>query len=313
MGDVKSKVVLVTGGASGIGRLVALDLAQRGGRVVVWDLNERALKALEAEASARNLVLTTMVCDVSDRNAVYHQAERIQSTLGPVDVLVNNAGIVAGKPFLKTADERILKTMEVNVFSHFWTLKAFMPSMIERNQGHIVTVSSAAGIIGVTGLADYSAEKFAVFGLHEAIRMELRRQRSAVRTTVVCPFFIDTGMFAGVKTRFPFLLPILKSDYAARRIVQSILKNKKRLIMPRFVYAVYLLRLLPVGVFDAMADFFGVNRSMDSFTGRAPTADLAASTASSAGTASTGSTASGTVSSGDTASGGSSGSEGANA
>jgi all-trans-retinol dehydrogenase (NAD+) len=213
---------------------------------------------------------------------VYHQAERIRSTLGPVDVLVNNAGIVAGKSFLKTPDERIIKTMEVNVFSHFWTLKALLPSMIERNQGHIVTISSAAGIIGVTGLADYSAEKFAIFGLHEAIRMELRRQRSAVRTTVVCPFFIDTGMFAGVKTRFPFLLPILKSDYAARRIVQSILKNKKRLIMPRFVFAVYLLRLLPVGAFDAMADFFGVNRSMDNFTGRASASDSGISTTSGA-------------------------------
>ncbi len=121
---------------------------------------------------------------------------------------------------------------------------------------------------GVTGLADYSASKFAAFGLHEAIRMELRRLKKNIQTTVVCPFFINTGMFDGVKTRFPLLLPIMEPEQAARRILNAILKNKKRLIMPPFVYSVYLLRLLPVSWFDGLADFFGVNHAMDSFKGR---------------------------------------------
>jgi all-trans-retinol dehydrogenase (NAD+) len=118
------------------------------------------------------------------------------------------------------------------------------------------------------GLADYSASKFAVFGFDESLRMELRRRKSAVRTTVVCPFFIDTGMFRGVRTRFPLFLPILKSEYAARRIVSAVLKNRRRLLMPPFIYAVFWLRLLPAAALDVMADFFGINHSMDHFTGR---------------------------------------------
>jgi all-trans-retinol dehydrogenase (NAD+) len=269
MKSVKDKTVLITGAASGIGRLMALDFARRGGRVVVWDLDREALKTLEEEARQQGFVITGMICDVSDREAVYRQAKALTAELGPVEILVNNAGVVSGSTFLNTPDEKILKTMKVNAFAPFWTCKAFLPAMLERNAGHIVNIASAAGIIGVTGLADYSASKFAVFGFDESLRMELRRQKSAVRTTVVCPFFIDTGMFRGVRTRFPLLLPILKSEYVARRIVAAVLKNQKRLIVPGFVYLVYFLRLLPPAVFDGVADFFGISRSMDHFTGRA--------------------------------------------
>ncbi len=269
MKSIQGQVALVTGGASGIGRLLALALAERGAKVAVWDASEANLRSLEAEAGAAGLSIFIARCDVADRDAVYESARALVAEAGPVDILVNNAGIVSGTRFLDTDDEKLRRTMDVNVNSNFWTAKAFLPSMLERNRGHLVTISSAAGLIGVTGLADYSASKFAVFGFHEALRMELRRRKSAVATTVICPFFIDTGMFAGVRTRFPFLLPIMKSEAAANRILRAILKNKKRLIMPRFVYSVYLLRLFPVGFFDLMADFFGVSASMEEFKGRA--------------------------------------------
>jgi all-trans-retinol dehydrogenase (NAD+) len=140
--------------------------------------------------------------------------------------------------------------------------------MLERNSGHVVTISSAAGIIGVTGLADYSASKFAVFGFDEAIRMELRRLKSRVKTTVVCPFFIDTGMFRGIKTRVPLLFPVLKSSRAARRIVQAVLRDKPRLIMPRIAGTAFLLRLCHPGVLDFMADFWRISHMMDDFKGQ---------------------------------------------
>jgi all-trans-retinol dehydrogenase (NAD+) len=210
-----------------------------------------------------------MVCDVSDRDAVYRQAAALTAAYGPVDVLINNAGIVSGKTFLETPDEKMLQTMNVNTLAHFWTGKAFLPSMLERNSGHIVTIASAAGIIGVRGLADYNASKFAAFGFNESLRMELRRRKSAVKTTIVCPFFINTGMFDGVKTRFPFLFPILKQEYVARRIVKAVLKDWGKVIMPRMVYSVFLGRVLPLGAFDALVDFLGINKAMDAFTGRA--------------------------------------------
>jgi all-trans-retinol dehydrogenase (NAD+) len=268
MKPVKNQLVLITGGAGGIGRLMALDFARRGARVAVWDLEGESLKALEAEARKEGLFIRAMGCDVSNRDAVYTQAGALTKELGPPDILINNAGVVSGKTLLETPDEKIIRTVNVNILSHFWTVKAFLPSMLERDTGHIVTIASAAGLIGVRGLGDYCASKFAVFGFDESLRMELRRLKSRVKTTVVCPFFIDTGMFTGVKTRFPLLLPILKPVKAAGRIVKAVLKGKKRLIMPRFVYALYLLRLMPVAVLDAAADFFGISHAMDDFTGR---------------------------------------------
>jgi all-trans-retinol dehydrogenase (NAD+) len=268
MKTVQDKTVVITGGASGIGRLMALEFAGRGARVVVWDLGGEALKNLEAEARQKGFVIRTMICDVSDRDDVYRQAKVLLGEMGPVYILINNAGVVSGSSVLEISDEKIIKSMKVNALAPFWTCKAFLPGMMEQNSGHIVNIASAAGIIGVMGLADYSASKFAVFGFDESLRMELRRLKSAVRTTVVCPFFIDTGMFQGVQTRFPLFLPILKSEYAARRIVSAVLKNRRRLLMPPFIHAVFWLRLLPTAVLDVMADFFGINHSMDHFTGR---------------------------------------------
>jgi all-trans-retinol dehydrogenase (NAD+) len=265
---VKDKLILVTGGSNGIGRLMCLEFAERGGKVIAWGRRQDALDALEEEGKRKGLFIKGMVCDVSDREAVYRQAAVVKKEYGPVDVLINNAGIVSGKTFLETPDEKMLQTMNINTIAHFWTGKAFLPDMLERNSGHIVTVASAAGVVGVRGLADYNASKFGAFGFNESLRMELRRLKSKVNTTIVCPYFIDTGMFDGVKTRFAFLLPILKEDDVAHRIVKAVLKNKKRLIMPASVYAVFLGRLLPAGVFDALVDFLGINAAMDAFTGR---------------------------------------------
>jgi all-trans-retinol dehydrogenase (NAD+) len=268
MKDITNKLVLVTGGASGLGRLMSLDFARRGARVAVWDLSSQSLAALAAEASAEGLSIKTAVCDVSDRKAVYKQAAALTASEGPLAILINCAGVVSGKTLLETPDERLEKTMQVNVFSLFWTVKAFLPGMIQSNSGHIVTMASAAGLIGVKGLADYCASKFAAVGFDEAVRMELRNIKSAVRTTVVCPFFTDTGMFKGVKTRFPLLLPILKPEVVAAAIVKAVLKNKRRLIMPWFAKTVLPLRMFPAGFLDFVADFFGINHAMDEFTGR---------------------------------------------
>jgi len=266
--DVKGKQVLITGGASGIGRLMAFDFARRGAHVIVWDLRHEDLKALETEAAAEGLSIAGMVCDVSSSSAVYAQAKLLLQKQIPVDILINNAGIVSGKTLLETPDEKIEKTMAVNTLSLFWTTKAFLPAMIRQKSGHIVTIASAAGIIGVRGLTDYCASKFAAVGFDESLRMELRAIKSPVKTTVICPFFIDTGMFKGVKTRFPLLLPILKPEKAVKRIVKAILKNRKRLIMPRFANWVLLLRLFPLGFVDAVTGFLGISHAMDNFTGR---------------------------------------------
>ena len=269
MTDFKGKNVLITGAASGIGRLMAARIAAQGGHLILWDVNKGGLEAFGEELKKQNYAVSTYACDLSDKAAIYATAETVRQAHSTVDVLINNAGIVSGKTLLEASDEDIIRTFAVNSLALFWTTRAFLPAMIQRNSGHIVTVASVAGLVGTARLIDYCSSKFAAVGYDDALRMELKRLGLKIRTTVVCPYFIDTGMFAGAKTRFPLLLPILKPEYVADKIIAAIRHNRQRLIMPRFVMTAYLARLLPPVVFDMIMSFLGVNKSMDEFTGRA--------------------------------------------
>ena len=268
MSDFADKSVLITGAASGIGRLMAIRAGAEGARLVLWDVNPQGLAATAAELEKQGRKVATYVCNLTDRRAIADAASRTLQETGPVDILINNAGVVSGKTLLEASENDIQRTFDVNVLALFWTTRAFLPAMLERGSGHIVTIASAAGIVGTSRLIDYCASKHAAVGFDEALRLELKREGSKVLTTVVCPFYISTGMFEGVKTRFPLLLPILKPERVADRIIAAIRKNRRRVILPRFVYTTWIARLLPIPAFDAMMDFFGVNKSMDEFTGR---------------------------------------------
>jgi all-trans-retinol dehydrogenase (NAD+) len=263
------KRILITGAGSGLGRRMALSMAREGGRIIGWDISSERLSAvLEELRLASGSTHYGFVCDVADSAQVYATAEQVREAAGAPQILINNAGVVSGRHFLECSDRQIETTMGVNTMALFWTAKAFLPDMIAANSGHVVTVASSAGLVGVARLADYCASKFAAVGFDESLRAELRHVAPGVRTTVICPYYINTGMFAGVKTRFPWLLPIMDEYDAAARMVAAIRHRRARLIMPNLVFSVPLLRLLPVGVFDWIADFLGINRSMDAFTGR---------------------------------------------
>jgi all-trans-retinol dehydrogenase (NAD+) len=271
MTEIAGTHVLVTGGASGIGRLVAQRMAALGGRVSVWDIRPEALDAVVAELEkAGPEPARGFVCDVSRRAEVYRVAGETVAAGGPVDVLVNNAGVVSGRPLLELPDEKIEATFAINALSLFWTTKAFLPAMVERGRGHLVTIASASALIGVAKLSDYAASKWAAMGFDESLRAELRKTAPALRTTVVCPYYIDTGMFRGVKSRFPRLLPILREDDVAARIVRAVQRDQRQLILPPLVRLLPVMRVLPVGAFDWIARFLGVNASMDEFEGRGP-------------------------------------------
>jgi len=240
-----ARTALITGGSRGIGAAIAAALAARGDHIVA---PPRASLDLSQPDSIENFIAT-------------------QRDL-PVDILINNAGIVTGKALLECSDAAIERTFQVNTLALFWGVRALLPAMIARGRGHVVTVASAAGLGGTSRLTDYCASKFAAVGFDESLRLELKRLGHPIRTTVVCPWYIDTGMFRGVRTRFPLLLPILKPDYVAVRILRAIEANRRRLVLPRFVMAVLLARILPLTLFDAVMRFFGVDRSMDEFSGR---------------------------------------------
>ena len=156
----------------------------------------------------------------------------------------------------------------MNVFSLYRTVRRFLPGMVERDRGSIVTIASAAGLVGVARQADYSASKFAAVGFTESLRSELRHSGSHVHTLVVAPYYIDTGMFDGVRTRVPLLLPILKPAKVADAVLDSVERGDQRRVLPRFANAVLTLKALPVPLLDAVTEAFGVSSTMDGFTGR---------------------------------------------
>ncbi|CAC5380581.1 unnamed protein product [Mytilus coruscus] len=267
--DVAGETVLVTGAGSGIGRLIALRFARLGCRLVLWDVNEKGNEETAKQIKALGSYVKTYKIDLSDRDAIYSVAAKTKEEVGDVDILVNNAGIVTGKKFLNCPDSMIQKTFEVNTLAHFWTCKAFLPGMMERNHGHIVNIASSAGYLGVNGLADYCASKFAAVGFDESMRFELEMMGKEVKTTVVCPFYINTGMFDGAKTRWPFILPILEPEDTVNKIVDAVLCNQHIVMLPKSLYLFMALKgVVSTKVLALICLYFGASNSMDDFKGR---------------------------------------------
>lgn len=269
--NVSGEIVLITGAGSGIGRLLAIKFASLGATVVVWDINQEALnctvKVARENGAGR---VHSYVCDCSKRQDIYRVADQVKKEVGDVSILINNAGVVIGKRFLDSPDSLVEKTMEVNTMAHFWTYKAFIPAMIAANHGHLVSIASFAGLCGGSQLSDYCASKFAAVGFAESIDLEMRAlKKTGIKTTIVCPFAINTGMFDGVKSNWPRLLPVLDPEYVAERIISAIRQNQEMLIMPRILYVLYFLKsFLPVKASVLLSDCFGGLNIMDTFKGR---------------------------------------------
>uniref|UniRef100_A0A3B3XSL1 Uncharacterized protein n=1 Tax=Poecilia mexicana TaxID=48701 RepID=A0A3B3XSL1_9TELE len=168
--NIAGEVVLITGAGSGIGRLMAQEFAAHGTVLVLWDINQEGIK--ETARLWLGCVLNSSLLGTSHSlgsgTTKFIQASvffleillfslQVKREVGDVSILVNNAGIVTGKKFMDAPDSLIEKTMEVNTMAHFWTYKAFLPAMIANNHGHLVSIASSAGLIGVNGLAGVSS------------------------------------------------------------------------------------------------------------------------------------------------------------
>lgn len=266
--DIKGQIVLLTGGGSGIGRLMALKLAKLGAVVVTWDINTKGNEETGDMIKKEGGKAIAYTVDMSSRDEIYAAAEKVKTEVGKVDILINNAGIVSGSSFLDTPDQKIIRTFDVNTLAHFWTLKAFLPAMIEKKAGHVVNIASLAGQSGTNKLVDYCSSKFAAVGLDESLRVELFVQGHSdyVKTTVVCPYYISTGMFSGVQSK---LIPILEPGYVAERAVAAILTNAEVCILPAWTFILIAIKcVLPPPAFMLLSQAFGINCSMDQFTGR---------------------------------------------
>lgn len=266
---IENSTILVTGAARGLGRQIALACASRRATVILWDIDAEQLAATAADvARVATAPPRAYRCDVADREMVAETARRVVAEAGRVDILINNAGVMSGRRLLDCSDQQIEHTMAVNTMSLFWTCRAFLPGMIAASRGHLVTVASAAGLLGVAGLVDYCASKWAAVGFDDALRMELRRIAPRLRTTIVCPYLIDTGLTQGISPRFPRLTPRLQPDAVAARIVRAIARDERRLIMPPLMRLLPALQAVPAGLRNRLMDVFGVHRCMDTVVDR---------------------------------------------
>lgn len=264
--DISNDIILITGGGRGIGRKIALEFARyKPQHIVIWGRKEESLIRTCEDIKTFGVQCSYQVCDVSSRELIYKKAVEIQETIGNVTILVNNAGILSGKPVEYLQADDMTNTLKVNTLAHIWTIKAFLPAMIERGQGHIVCMSSVLGLLGLKGVCDYATSKFATTGLMESLTQELE-EYPYIHTTVIHPYQVDNDMFTGMRFRFPKLFPPLTEDHVARASVNAVLTNRKQITLPYYFYFVLFLRgILPVSCMTPAQKFLGLDKVMDKF------------------------------------------------
>ncbi len=266
MKDVKGKLVLITGAAMGLGKLMAEHFAADGANLALLDLNKEALEETAKKIGDLGVKVGHYICDVSDRDAVFAMADKVHREMGPVDVLVNNAGIVVAGDFLDVDIEKHLKVIEVNQIAHLLTTAAFLPDMVKKGEGHLLIIASAAGLTAMPGISSYISSKFGALGFGEALRMEFNKKKLNIPVTIVCPSMISTGMFDGAG--HPVGVPPLKPEKIVNIIYKRFKKNKPYVLEPWPVKITpFCKSVLGTRVFETVFKSLGLYKSMDTFKG----------------------------------------------
>jgi NADP-dependent 3-hydroxy acid dehydrogenase YdfG len=225
---IAGRVVAITGAARGIGRATAGALAREGATVAIGDLDvelaRRTAEEIGVGAAAFEL-------DVTDRDSFQRFVEDVETQLGPVDVLVNNAGIMPLGPFLAEDDATARRQVEVNVHGVLLGMKIVLPRLVARGRGHVVNIASAAGKAPYPGGATYCGTKHFVVGMSETVRGELRG--SGVEMSVVMPVLVDTELATGVRTAWG--VPRLAPEDVAEAIVQTLRRPRFDVFVPRSI------------------------------------------------------------------------------
>ena len=260
--------VLITGGASGIGKIMGRMALEKGAKCfIIWDINLVGIEATRKELSKYGNVKGYVV-DVSNNEIVNIAYRKTVEDCGDIDILINCAGIItSNKTFDQQTSEEIVRTMNINTIAPMFVARAILPDMLKRNRGHVCTIASAGGMISNPKMSVYAASKWGVIGWSDSVRIELQEMKSDVHFTTIAPYYINTGMFDGVKSR---IIPILKPEYVAKRVIRAIERDKTFRGIPfGFHFIRFWQAILPTRVFDFFfGQVFGIYHTMDQFTGR---------------------------------------------
>ena len=268
MTKFKNRCVLVTGGASGIGRIMGRKALERGAKsVVIWDINEQNITLTKSAFEGLGHVVGYKV-DISDSVAVEKCYAQTVAECGRIDILINCAGIVtSNQTFENLSTTEIERTMAINATAPMVLARMVLADMIERGSGHVCNIASAAGMLANPKMSVYAASKWAMVGWSDSVRIELKQARSKVRFTTIAPYFINTGMFDGVKSR---IFPILKPEPTAEKIMRAVERNRNFRGIP---FSAHFIRfwqaMLPTSLFDYIfGEVVGIFHAMDNFKGR---------------------------------------------
>jgi short-subunit dehydrogenase len=269
---IQDKIVLITGGASGIGRIMGEMALKKGAKaLVIWDINQANIDATIGELKAFSKVVGYRV-DVSNYEVVAKSYQQVKNEVGDVDILINCAGIItSNKTFDLCSPEEMDRTIQVNTLAPMYVARQVLPDMIARNSGHICNIASAGGMLANPKMSVYAASKWAAIGWSDSVRIELQDRKSQVRVTTIAPYYITTGMFNGVQSK---VFPLLNPKKVSERIIGAIEDNKKMLMLMKWIpqphHFIRLLQgLLPMRVFDwLLGEVLGIYHTMDNFTGR---------------------------------------------
>jgi len=276
--QLHGKAAIVTGGAGGIGRAIARRLLLAGCDVELWDLDQERLDEartdLEIDLRADGVHrVTTTAIDLTDNQAVVAASAAAIERYGDIDILVNNAGHMAPGDFLDQPAELWRTTVDVNLTAVIQVTHAFLPHFYQRGTAGVVNISSASAFVGVAGLAVYSATKWAVWGLTEALRHEARnRGARRIQFSSVHPNYISQGMFGGARIGGVggLIFPRLRNhDVVAKAVVEAALRRGRRSPKrPRSLrLAVFLRGILPDAWFGVSARAMNVHKSMAGWHG----------------------------------------------
>ncbi len=245
--SLNGQVVAITGGARGIGRATAAALIAQGARVGIGDIDAALVERTASELGAGTIGLPL---DVTDRESFAAFLDEVERQLGPLDVLVNNAGIMPIGPFLDETDRTAQRLVDINVHGVILGSKLAIERFLPRRRGHIVQLASIAGKMGVPGDATYCATKHAVVGLTESLRAELRG--TGIEVHQVLPIGVNTELYSGVEAARGLKTP--EPEDVANAIVELLRTGKFQLYVPREMSALMRLQaLLPRRVADAIA------------------------------------------------------------
>jgi NAD(P)-dependent dehydrogenase (short-subunit alcohol dehydrogenase family) len=253
--SLNGKVVAITGGARGIGKATATALVRKGCRVAIGDLD---LALAEETAAGLGGGTVALALDVTDRSSFEAFLDEAERQLGPIDVVVNNAGIMPVTPFVEERSDSVRRQVDINLHGVITGTQLAIERMVPRRTGNIVNIASQAGKAGIPGIATYSATKHAVVGLSEAVRAELRE--TGVEVACVMPTVVNTELTSGVGQKW--VKPVEAAD-VANEIVDALEVPRFDVFVPRANGGLYkLMQLLPRGWREGIGRAMKVDKLM---------------------------------------------------